>query len=290
MERLNELSQVEPHLGMGMGLGGGPVYLLNGEIARSDPGHSNKVVWVADASYAGPIRIRGRRLDGSSQVLFDSYDNLWRGAPVKTVEGAGLAPELDFLQSHSSFTNQPPGWRIWPSGMLLATPGCYAWQVDGLGFTEIFSFHSLDLPTLPAGVACAVSPEQVAHDLSTEFGDGPAVGVGPIYALMGEMHAGVLRYSTSSSSSWAPSKVLWIAKPEVNGRFVIRGAQIDGQEWIGFGISASPEFALQWEVTAGAGWASLASEIRIMAPGCYAFQVDGRQGSEVIAFQVVGVP
>jgi hypothetical protein len=283
----SKLSQVEPHLGMG--LGSGPVYLLSGEIARSDPRHSNKVVWAAGSSYTGPIRIRGGRLDGTSQVLFDSYDNQWRGAPVKTVEGTGLAPELDLLASHSTFPNEPPGWRMWPSGMYLATPGCYAWQVDGLGFTEIITFHSLDLSTLPAGAACPVSPQQVAHDLSTEFGYGPAVGVGPIYALMGEMQAGVLRYS-ASTSGWAYSKVLWMAKPEVDGRVVIRGVQIDGQDWIGFGMGASPEFALQWQVTSGPGWSSLASEVRLLAPGCYAFQVDGPQGSEVIAFQVVGIP
>jgi hypothetical protein len=268
------------------------VYVFSGEIVRSDPKHSNKVAWAADPSYSGPLRIRGGRIDGAGQLLLDTYDNMWLGTPVKTVDGSNLAPELDLLESHSTFPNVPPGWRMWPSGTYVATPGCYAWQVDGLGFTELITFHSFDLLTLPTGKACPVSAQQIAHGLSAEFGYGPAVGTGPIYALMGEMQAGVLKYSQSQSNGWAYSKVLWMAKPEVTGGVLVRGHEIagpiDGPNWIGFGTSDAPEFVLQWEIASHSGWASLPSEIRIRAPGCYAFQVDGQSGNEVIVFQVVG--
>ena len=294
---MSKLSQVGPSLGMG--LGSGPVYVFSGEIVRSDPAHSNKVAWAADPSYSGPIRIRGGRIDRSGQLLLGGTDNYWRGAPVKTVEGTDLYPELDFLESHSTFPNVPPGWRMWPSGTYVAAPGCYVWQVDGLGFTELITFHSFDLLTLPAGATCPVSSQQIAHNLSAEFGYGPAVGSGPIYALMGEMQGGALRYSQSYSQAhykdgWADSKVLWMAKPEVRGTILVRGQQIDGPidrgNWIGFGMGDVPEVVLLWEVASQNGWASLPSETRIRAPGCYAYQVDSQKGSEVIVFRVVGIP
>jgi hypothetical protein len=284
----SQLKQLGPHLQIA--LGGGPVFAFNVEL--SDPEHLNKVVWAANPSYSGPIRIRGGRIDGSGQVLFESFDNRWRGAPVKTVEGTSLYPELDIVESHSTFPNVPTGWRMWPSIMYLASAGCYGWQVDGLGFTEVFTFHSLDLVALPAGAACPNSPQQVAHDLSPSFGNGPAVGAGPVFALMGEMQEGVLRYSPRTDGL-AYSKVLWIAKPAVTGNVAIRGRQIDAPintpNWIGFGKDENPDLVLQWEIGSQGGWASLPSEIRLRAPGCYAFQADSQRGTQVITFQVVEI-
>jgi hypothetical protein len=270
------------------------VYLLNGERVRSNPKHPQKVAWIADPSYTGPIRIRGGRIDGRGQLLLGGSHDLWHGAPVKRVEGTDLYPELDFLDTHVISTPPSP-WRGWPSFTYIATPGCYAWQVDGLGFTEFITIQALQLPELLPGIdPCSISPQQVAHNLSAGFGDGPAVGTGPIYALMGEMQEGVLKYSQSYSQAhykdgWAYLKVLWMAKPEVSGNILIRGRQIDGPNAIGFGMGDDPAYALQWEVASQSGWASLPSETRIRAPGCYAYQVDSQKGSEVIIFKVVGI-
>ena len=105
---------------------------------------------------------------------------------------------------------------------------------------------------------------------------------------MGEMQGGALRYSQSQyKNGWASSKVLWMAKPEVRGRILIRGKQIDGPSdsanLIGFGMNDVPDVALQWEIASQSGWANLPSEIRIRAPGCYAFQVDSQQASAMTA-------
>jgi hypothetical protein len=285
---LSKLSQIDPQFGMG--LGSGPVYVKNLEFVQSDPEHPWKVSWFADPSYSGPIRIRGGRIDGSGRLLLGGGHH--GGAPVKTVEGTDLYAELILETDVTSTTRSP--WRVWPSFTYIATPGCYAWQVDGLGFTEFITIPTLQLPTLLQDAACPVSPQQVAHGLSAEFGYGPAVGVGPIYALMGEMQAGILNYSQSQTNGWAISKVLWMAKPVVRGRVLIRGHQIDGPidgpNWIGFGTGKQPEFVLQWEIASQSGWASLPSEIRFRAPGCYAYQIDSQQGSEVITFKVVGIP
>jgi hypothetical protein len=282
---------------IGPGKGSGPVFVFGADAVLSDPASSNKIVWASDPSYSGPIRIRGARIDGAGQLLLDTYDNRWRGAPVKTVDGTGLVPELDLLESHSSFPNVPTGWRMWPSGTYVSLPGCYAWQVDGVGFTELIIFHSLDLRSLAAGAACPVSPQHVANTLSSEFGGGPALGSGPIYALMGEMRGGWLQYSQSANQGnkdgWAHSKVLWMARPGVTGTVLIRGRQIDAPipsgNWVGFGVGDVPDITLSWEIGSQAGWANLPSEVWISGAGCYAFQVDGQGNSEVIVFKVVGV-
>jgi hypothetical protein len=94
-------------------------------------------------------------------------------------------------------------------------------------------------------------------------------------------------------NGWAHSKVLWMAKPAVTGTVLIRGQQIDGPvdspQWIGFGMGDVPELTLHWQLTSQTGWANLPSDVRIRAPGCYAYQVDSQGTSEVIVFQVVGV-
>jgi hypothetical protein len=287
---LSKPTQIDPQFAMG--LGSGPVYLTNGELVRSDAAHPQKVAWFANPSYSGPIRIRGGRIDGGGQLLLGGR-NYGRGAPVKTVEGTTLYSELDYPDTNAS--NSPSGWRIWPSFTYIATPGCYAWQVDGLRFSELITIQALQLPVVLPGIdPCPVSPQQMGHNLSSEFGSGPAVGSGPIYALMGEMRDGVLGYSTSYSQShhkdgWAYSKVLWMANPEVSGSVLIRGRQIDGTNAIGFGMGDDPVFEIKWEIASGRRWASLPSETRIRAPGCYAYQVDSQKGTEVIAFRVVGI-
>jgi hypothetical protein len=122
-------------------LGDGPVYLFGVNLRDLRTGRPSKVVWGAAPTYNGPIRIRGGRTDGAGQVLLESFDNRWRGTPLKTVDGSDLVPELDLLESHSTFPNVPPGWRMWPSQTYIAPPGCYAWQVDGISFTEVITIQ-----------------------------------------------------------------------------------------------------------------------------------------------------
>lgn len=122
-----------------MGLGDGPVYAVAGQRVKSSPTNSNKVLWVADPAYTGPIRIRGGQLDGDGKLLLGGpLHNYWSGQPV-TVGRDTLYPELDLLEPGTP-TGAP--WRAWPSNTYIATPGCYAWQVDGLGFTEIIPIQA----------------------------------------------------------------------------------------------------------------------------------------------------
>lgn len=125
----------------GYGLGDGPVYAIGVQGLRSDPSSVTKVLWTADPIYAGPIRIRGSQLDGSRGLLFEAASgNQWTGSPVKALHTPNgvvdLVSELDFQETGTS-TGAP--WRYWPSFTYVETPGCYAWQVDGVSFTELIA-------------------------------------------------------------------------------------------------------------------------------------------------------
>lgn len=128
-----------PSPDFGYGLGDGPVYAIGGQDLRSAPSSVEKVLWAANPSYTGPIRIRGGQLDGAHNLLFESSSgNEWRGAPAKVLQTPNgvfdLDSELDF-QAPDNPTGAP--WRNWPSYTYVGSPGCYAWQIDGVSFTEL---------------------------------------------------------------------------------------------------------------------------------------------------------
>jgi hypothetical protein len=124
------------------GLGDGPVYPVGfarrGVLAFEYPPPKNslfagsewggqKVLWVSDPKYDGPILIRGEQLDGSNQVRFGQGS-------------AAILQELAFRR-HSA-DNWEGGWRNFPSYARLRGPGCYAYQVDGAGFSDVIVFRA----------------------------------------------------------------------------------------------------------------------------------------------------
>ena len=85
-----------------------------------------KTLWFSMPQYQGPVLIRGRQLDG----------------PHKIVMGEG--PDLVDPQLGPGATlNGLDGWREWPGGTLVRTPGCYAWQIDGTDFSNIVVFQAV---------------------------------------------------------------------------------------------------------------------------------------------------
>jgi hypothetical protein len=125
------------------GLGDGPVYPVGfsrrGVLRFAYPPEKNslfagsewggqKVLWVSDPRYDGPILIRGQQLDGPS--------------PLRFGEGsAAILQELAFGPHGAD--NWTGGWRNFPSYTRLHAPGCYAYQVDGAGFTDIIAFKAV---------------------------------------------------------------------------------------------------------------------------------------------------
>ncbi len=124
--------------GVGRGFGEGPAYPIFGGESTSDailrfaypPPASTvfagsiwsgqKVLWFVLPEAQGPILVRGRQLDGPHEVRF----------------------ELGTLPPREMYFG-PRVRRDRPSFTRLRAPGCYAYQVDGDGFTDLIVFRAV---------------------------------------------------------------------------------------------------------------------------------------------------
>ncbi len=85
-----------------------------------------KTLWFTEPSYQGPVRIRGARIDAPGAIAF------------------GESPTLaELIVPPDGTVNGRDGWREAPGGTFVKTPGCYAWQVDGVGFSNIIVFSAV---------------------------------------------------------------------------------------------------------------------------------------------------
>jgi hypothetical protein len=87
---------------------------------NSPPWLALKTLWFSVPRYQGPFVIRAHRLG--------------RPGPVALGEGPTVAP---LVVPRGPTMNGTGGWREAPGGLWVKAPGCYAWQVDGLTFSEI---------------------------------------------------------------------------------------------------------------------------------------------------------
>jgi hypothetical protein len=72
------------------------------------------------------VRIRGARIDAPGSIAF------------------GEGPDQEELIFPPGPTvNGRDGWREAPGGTYVKAPGCYAWQVDGVGFSTIIVFRAV---------------------------------------------------------------------------------------------------------------------------------------------------
>lgn len=78
-----------------------------------------KTLWVAVPAYRGPFLVRAKRLDGPGSI------------------GVGGTPEETSLAVPAAPAGSRPDYRAVPCCTWVRQPGCYAWQVDGLTFSEI---------------------------------------------------------------------------------------------------------------------------------------------------------
>jgi hypothetical protein len=118
--------------------GNGPVYVWNARrvhLSADDltrDGYDIKEVWVVDGSYQGPVLIRGERIDGDGAVRF-------RFNPETAIDDA-----LALDDASPSLQRDPStGWRSVPSEVVVPSAGCYAFQIDGIGFTEQLVFQAV---------------------------------------------------------------------------------------------------------------------------------------------------
>lgn len=109
----------------GLGTGSGPVLryldpIPVGSLFHGSKWFGNKVMWVIDRAYRGPLLIRGRQLDGAYELRFDR----------------GRLPPREMRFESSA----PPRGR--PSFTRVRGPGCYAYQVDGISFSYLIVFEA----------------------------------------------------------------------------------------------------------------------------------------------------
>jgi hypothetical protein len=125
-------------------LGAGPVYPVLGfsapppaaegvvtldERTREGGFYRQKTLWVVSARYRGPVLVRGRRIDGPGVLQF------WPLTPYRR--------ELRIRAGGGSDHPKARGWRYAPAATLLAGPGCFAFQIDGIGFSRVIVFRAV---------------------------------------------------------------------------------------------------------------------------------------------------
>jgi len=97
-----------------------------------DPGFyaewgSFKAMWAIDPRYVGPVLVRGRQLDGDDVLRFE------KGEPGFSDETA----------AHPAAELQESGGYVHPAVTRVRTLGCYAYQVDGIGFSYAIVFRAV---------------------------------------------------------------------------------------------------------------------------------------------------
>jgi hypothetical protein len=161
-----------------------------------------------------------------------------------------------------------------------------------LGGVPATFFRALHLPDVRAGGPCPVS---AAHSLDARFGQG--LGDGPIFAA-GPIAKAPLRFqyplaanSQYQGSAWGGGNVWWVSSASYDGPVLIRGEQLDGFHPMGFAMgkpyTAYGNLQLSTGLSDGGSPRSWLSTILLRAPGCYGYQIDGTDFSEVIVFSAV---
>ena len=193
--------------------------------------------------------------------------------------------------SHTATHGAPPSL---PSG--LAVPTSYqeacaneAVCVNSSGEVPRVLNRALHFPSVKAGARCPATP---GAPISTPYFAGMALGVGPVRPLIasaGDVRHGIADLDPANTPGWREFKTLWFSVPAYQGPFVIRAKRLDGDGPIVLGGSgALPTTVLPLlvppgpTVNGGGGWRTVPSGTWAKRPGCYAWQVDGLNFSEVI--------
>jgi hypothetical protein len=144
----------------------------------------------------------------------------------------------------------------------------------------------LELQKLDRGETCPTSPTQVVVE---NFA--PVPGNGPVYPTIFDPVRVPL--AEAGADGWYAIKILWIGRPDYDGTVVVRGGRIDAKgavkfEGDGSRLELLPErYAHGSWPGAALGWRDWPSVVRVRGQGCYALQVDTKNGSETIVFRAV---
>jgi hypothetical protein len=126
-----------------------------GSLDYGSPWSGQTVRWMVSAAYGGPLLIRGRQLDGTHVLRFE--------------QGQIPASERKLPRARR---NQN-GARVYASRTRIRAPGCYAYQVDGLGFSRVIVFEAKLLG--PANAAAVVTALRARGLPMEPAGDFPSI-------------------------------------------------------------------------------------------------------------------
>ena len=155
---------------------------------------------------------------------------------------------------------------------------------------ETLVTRPLHFPSAAAGESCPATP---GHPVHTSFFDGVALGNGPVRVLVGN-HGDLLRgqadLGTSQAHGWFALETIWFSVPGYDGPFVVRAKRLgaSGPIRVQPGDSGTVRGSGPLVVPAGPtintqdGYRTVPGSTWVTSSGCYAWQIDGQNFSEVI--------
>ena len=151
----------------------------------------------------------------------------------------------------------------------------------------------LEFPLLKVGQAC---PASHGSELDGDGFGGIALGAGPVRPIIagepvGDAVNGIADLiNPTSVPPWLGVKTLWASVPAYQGPVVIRAKRLDAPGVIAMGEAPTVTTLVVPPgptLNGGSGWRTAPGGTWVMAPGCYAWQVDGLTFSYVIVFRAV---
>jgi hypothetical protein len=129
------------------------------------------------------------------------------------------------------------------------------------------------------------------HPFDGEGFGGSAFGTGQVAPLIapGWIHPNGVELFATDSSGWYGVKTLWYATPQYQGPVLVRGRQLDGPHKVFMGEGPDmldPEWGPGGTINGVNGWREWPGGTWVRNPGCYAFQIDGSNFSDVVVFNV----
>jgi len=136
-------------------------------------------------------------------------------------------------------------------------------------------------------------PATAGRPIGTSFFGGVALGNGPVRVLVGnegDLLRGRADLGTTAIAGWFALETIWFSTPGYDGPFVVRAGRLGANSRIEVqsGPTGQAPGSGPLVVPAGPtgnnedGYRTVPQSTWVTSPGCYAWQVDGRNFSEVI--------
>jgi hypothetical protein len=94
-----------------------------------------RTLWISRPSYDGPVLVRGGRLDRPGALGFGVSDPPRESLRLPAGSWAGIR-----VDARDEEVDAKAGWWVAVVPTQIRQPGCYAFQVDGLGFSYVLAF------------------------------------------------------------------------------------------------------------------------------------------------------